>query len=676
MTRLPPSAPESAHEPKAYSFDIFDTVLTRAVSPPNTVFLLTAQRVRDLLPAHCTIDQFVFLREQADERAQYWHGNDKTIADIYRELQTSLHVPAHRAARIMHAEMAIEKEVLYAVPETRSRIQAIRERGRPIAFTSDMYLPSEHLKECLDEHGLWEPGDQLFVSCEHGMQKSGGYLFGPVTQSMGVPPENMVHIGNCAYADVKGARQANMTAVHFTAGNTNRYENILANHILQTGGLSGLMAGASRYARLHTPVETSHDKALRDVAAGVMAPILSGFILWLLHQVDKQGIKRLYFTSRDGHALLPIVQRLAQVLQVDCEFKYLHFSRAVITAANPRLDALYRTLEYETAGGEDILARFNLELSDLAEHLSTEDDLEQVISRPITDRGKQLIAEIVSKENGGGSLFQTVEDRQRLLRDYLIQEGFHENGQFGFVDIGWKGTNHGLLNDLLLEEDIIDEPLPGFFFGLTTPQQLYASDRTAYFFDEYRKTGFRGILEPGSAIFTILETFCTANHGTVTDYQRTSTGVRPIFEPTWGNRMESWGLPVVRRTVDAFLDGLTRHEALLSARVDARAAFVDLLRAFWHEPTPEQAEAWGTFPRESGQGDEQDTEPLAEPYGWTALPHFALQGQRAHRDLRPQFSWPQGAFARSPARVRRAIQRTLRGRRFAKKVVRKITNLI
>jgi hypothetical protein len=263
-----------------------------------------------------------------------------------------------------------------------------------------------------------------------------------------------------------------------------------------------------------------------------------------------------------------------------------------------------------------------------------------------------------------------------LLCDYLTQEGFQDDVRFGFVDVGWKGTNHALLSDLLLEEGVLDEPLPGFFFGLTTPQQLHASERTAYFFDEHRKKGFRNFLDPGSAIFTILETFCTANHGTVTDYQRNDAGVRPVFESTWSGRMESWGLPTVRRTVDSFLDGLTRHELLLSARVDARAAFVDLLRTFWHEPTPAQAEAWGIFPRESGQGEEQTAEPLAEPYGWTMIPYFALYGQRTHRKLRPQFSWPQAAFIRSPAQVRRAIRLTLRARRFAKKVLRRIKNLI
>jgi hypothetical protein len=294
------------------------------------------------------------------------------------------------------------------------------------------------------------------------------------------------------------------------------------------------------------------------------------------------------------------------------------------------------------------------------------------MSRPLTDRGRKIIARTLTAEKKS---LPSTQERRNLLVDYLEQEGFSDPKSFGFVDIGWKGTIHGLLCDVLLQEGMISDPLPGFFFGLKSPQQHHGSTRSAYFFDRPRQAGFETVLAPSSSVYTILETFCTANHGTVTGYQKKGGAVRPTLEPTWSRRMEAWGLPIIDRTISSFLDGLTQHTDRLHPYRDVRPALADVLRLFWQTPTREEAEAWGAFPRETGQSNEQDTTPLAERYEWTALPCFARYGQQAHRTLRAHFTWPQASLASSSPRVRRAIGLTLRGRRFTKKVIRKLSSL-
>lgn len=653
-----------------FSFDIFDTVLTRLVSPPNVVFAQTAEQGKEHLPTDCSTEQFVFLREQADARARKWHGDAKTLEDIYRELRKSLHLSAAEAKRIKEIELAIEKKVLYPVPRIQSIIQKLREDGAQVVFSSDMYLPSSFLRERLVEHDIWEVGDDLFVSCEYGFQKSEGGLFKPMLQEVQANKKQALHIGNCEYADVKEARQAGIHAVHFDAGNTNRYESILAKYVSETRGLTGHMAGASRYARLHTEVSSSREQALRDVAAGVMAPILSGFVLWILRQTRERSLDRLYFTSRDGHALVPIAHQLADALDVDCEFNYIYLSRASLTAANPDSEVLYNMLEFEDAGGEDVLSRFDLSMEDILPHLPSENARQHVKSRPLTERGKQLIASTLSQigNNAVPDSNQIANNRQ-LLRSYLKREGLHEKGRFGFVDIGWKGSVHSLLNDFLQQEDLRTSPLPAYLFGLSTPQQPYASHRTAYFFDEYREHGHRNVLNPGSAIYTIMEVFCTADHGTVTGYKRVAGTVEPTLEPTWPERMEEWGLPVVRRTLDAFLDGLSQYPDLLETRVDPRHAFARLLEEFWQNPSKDEAEAWGSFPREMGQANETTLRPLAPPYGWTSLPTFARHGpEAAHTHLYHKFSWPAGSLSRSSQSLRAWLDIVIKIRKSCQRV--------
>jgi hypothetical protein len=538
-----------------------------------------------------------------------------------------------------------------------------------------MYLPASFLRERLIEHDLWRAGDRLFVSCAYGLEKSGGRLFTPVLDQMQCDGQNAVHIGNSEYADVQGARKAGLQAVHVDDGNPSRYEQILADHAHRTTGLTGCMAGASRYARLHTGAVSDRKKALRDVTAGVMAPVLTGFVLWILDRVREHHLERLYFTSRDGHALIPIARQLAATLGVDCTFKYLYLSRAALLPANPDLDTLDRMLQFEEASGEEVLSRYGLDVEDILHHLTAENASQHIRSRPLTKTGRQLITTALSRLQST-SKAPVIDQGRDLLKRYLTQEGLHETGQFGFVDIGWKGSIHSLLSDFLQAEGLRTRPLPAFLFGLSSPQQPHVSHRKAYFFDEYRKLGYRHLLRPGTAIFTLMEAFCTADHGTVTGYRTDGDSVVPTLEPTWATRVSKWGLPVVRRTLDAYVDGLTRYPEGICNRADVRDVVAELLQSFWHDPSRSEAYAWGAFPRELGQGSETSTKPLAPPYRWPDLLQFARHGHRAPQYILHQSSWPQGALTQSSTALQTGIDFVLHLRQYLKRVARKITNRI
>ena len=596
-----------------YSFDVFDTVLARAVHPPEAVFWQTGEDVRDLLPAACTPHDFAKLRAAADRRADEWHGPHKTLNRIYEELHTTLPVSDAVLHRIKEAELAVEQAVLYPIPETQAAIQSLRAEGAPILFASDMYLPSAFLQACLHKHGLWHPGDTLLVSCEHGATKSTG-LFATVHDH--AQSESVVHVGNCPHADVRFARAAGLQAHHYTTANPTRYEHALSQSTAPRPAGLAQLAGAARYARLHTEASTSHEQALRTVAAGVLAPALVGFVAWTLQQAQARQIKRLYFTARDGYLLVPIAQRLASAMGIACEARYIYLSRAVLRAA-------------------------------------------------------QAPSPAVMQPAGTADLPTSAPTPRRLLLDYLQQEGLTDDQSSALVDIGWKGSIHRMLNNVLMEATSAMQPQPGFFFGLTNQQGAHADARHAYFFDAHRQAGFTRVLTPHTAIYTLMETFCTAAHGTTTGLTRVNGQVEPVLEPSWTRRMETWGFPVVEATLHAFVDGLLRFNSSFVLG-DVRNAVARTLRLFWETPTRAEAEAWGAFPRELGEGTDRTARGLAKPYPWSAVPRFVWKGPAAHDQFSHRFSWSQGALARSPVGVQRLIRGALHIRTLAKKVLRRL----
>lgn len=606
------------------SFDVFDTVLTRAVSPPTAAFLLVGQRAAKALPAGCTPRAFAEARQAAEQRVLQWYGPHMTLDAIYRELQTNWPGATTDWSRIQTTELAVERDLLTPVPVGCDLVRQCRKAGHRVIFVSDMYLPSAFIQEQLETHGLWQANDQLFVSCEYGCKKGSG-LFDVVCKTLQITPDALTHYGNCRHADVAGARAHGSTGVHVTEANPNRYEAALERQSEQTGGISALIAGAARHARLHTRVSTQQDQALRDVAAGVLAPVCTAFTIWILQQAQAHSLKRIYFTARDGHVLLPIARRLAPLMGIDCELRYLYVSRSAVAAAMHNPEVMQRSLEFATA----------------------------------KDRQRIALREASAKHEES--------DPHRLLVRYLRQEGLDTPPRSGFVDVGWKGTVHSLLNDVLLETGMIDTPLPGFFFGMSAKQQPYAAHRTAYFFDEHRSTGHRDVLH-GSGIYTLLETFCTADHGSVAGYEQQGDTVQPVLEPSWPERMTTWGLPVVRETVDAFLDGLTQHAALLAVDADLRPAITEVIQRFWRTPTAAEAEAWGQFPREQGHAHDQGAMPLAPPYTWKAPLAFARYGPQAHEQIIHKFSWPAASLLRSDALVRRSVNAALTARAGTKRI--------
>ena len=644
-----------------YSFDVFDTVLTRVVSPPSEVFFLTGKYACSVLPDHCPPRQFAKVRRWAEDRATAWRGSEATLRDIYVEVQSSLQLTDAQAHEVKEAELAVEDSVLYAVPEACARIQALREEGKSIVFVSDMYLPAHRIRSWLVERGIWKTEDHLFVSHQFGSTKHNGALFRAVRRKLS-DSRILVHVGNNREADVQGAEAAGISSRHATASNPNRYEQILESYTEETAGMSGRMAGASRYARLHTRTESAHEEALRDVTAGVMAPTLVGFVAWLLTVARKEGLDRLHFTSRDGYHLLPIARRLAPLMDVDCEFNYLYVSRAAVATANPDPEKIERAWEHnERAGGEELLARMGLKMGDIERHISSEREKEKIINKPISDSGKRILKKCLRKIGGK----EVTSKNRNIFCKYVTSNGLGDKFESGIVDVGWKGTVHEFMNDVMLEEKVLEKPGYGIFWGLGRDQKDYVSSRVAYFFDKYRRIGYKNTL-PGRTICTVMEMFCTADHGTVTGYTEENGRVVPVLEPKWSERMEAWGLPVVEETLSTFLDGLTDEEEFDSYEADVRDPVAELLRTFWMDPTRKEAEAWGTFPSELGQG-EGWVQPLAEPYEeWTALFKFVRYGREAADDLKHENAWLAGALMRSTPVVRWGIRLALRARKMTK----------
>jgi hypothetical protein len=238
-------------------------------------------------------------------------------------------------------------------------------------------------------------------------------------------------------------------------------------------------------------------------------------------------------------------------------------------------------------------------------------------------------------------LQSTGERTRRLLADYAREHALAGPGT-GLVDVGWTGRMIGSLIHVCEEAGMSrphallwgHEPRPAT--GWTDPQRI-----AAYMYNTAVGQGLD--LRVPDAPF-VMETFCMADHGIVSRYERDATGhVQPVLLSATNEAAAEWGLGLYRATVLAFCTDLADPGAAITRPDDdIRPAVHQVMDAFWCHPTATEASAWGGYPYDSDPAGTA-VRPLGRP--------FAIGDGRAAREDR---AWVAGSLAMSKPEARAA----------------------
>ena len=444
-----------------------------------------------------------------------------------------------------------------------------------------------------------------------------------------------------------------------------RFEALLAG---APGPLAPHFAAAAARARTRVPAAPA-EAALRDVAAGVAAPVLVGYAAWILRDAARRGLARVYFLARDGQVLLEVAERLAPRLGLDLECRYLYASRQGWlrnVADLGSTDAghwLWWGVWQGFVPGETTLANLKRRLGapgpDLDAALAAAGFPAEAHGRPLDAAAVERLEAFFRSEAFGAALAGSRAENRRLFRAYLAQEGLFDGTPAGIVDIGWAGNLHAGLAAMQQAEGVA--PAHGYYFGFNEKRlAAFAEARSRFQYDF--EDGPEPAFKPGfhqELVEIYLEIFCAADHGTLTGFRPEGGRIAPVLAAGAAARMRAFGLPLYRRTLLAVVDALDPAALDLAALEGMRGPIRDLLEAFWMRPTPEEVRAWGAFPVEIGEGDGGRALALAEPYRPADLPGLLAgrTGLRKHK-----YFWVEGGLALTPPPLRASL-RTLRAAR-------------
>jgi hypothetical protein len=422
-----------------------------------------------------------------------------------------------------------------------------------------------------------------------------------------------------------------------SASDPTRYEAIMLASSERAGDLAARFAGASRAARAAVPAESRREAAIRDVAAGVAALALVAFVLWLMEEAERRGLRRLRFLSRDGQVLYELARRLATVTGTGLDLEYVYSSRLTWSLAATDVSRLAETPwllnSFIKSNAGDVCARLGLPFEKfrpvMADCGVSLDPGERADQPAQADALRRFVATPqVIRATG-----ERIATMRGFVLDYAAQHQLADSGT-GLVDIGWTGRMAGSFIELCESAGM---GRPAVLFWGHEPRATGWTDPDTVAAYMYNTATGQGLHWRVPNVPFIMETFCMADHGIVSGYRRDPDGtVHSELQSTRNDPAEDWGLGLYRSAVYAFAAALDLGAGLPPG--DVRSLVHQALETFWCNPTLDEALAWGGYPYDSDPAGTA-IRPLARPF--TATDH--VRGDRA---------WLAGSLALSSARAR------------------------
>lgn len=290
-----------------YSFDIFDTLLFRKVNRPVQIF----NEVEKRLEKKTSVDDYAYLRRLSEENANSCFDKvEITLDDIYFCFQKHTAIDSKLLEEIKQIEVQVEKENTYLNGDMVDKLKRHKEVGERVVLISDMYLPEHVIRDILVEKDPVFSEVPIYVSSEYNCSKADGLLFKIVKDREKSEYTEWKHYGDNVFSDYLVPKALGIDA-----------------HIVCQTQKEDLEETDDLFID-EPDFSDSNGSVENEIGYHVGAPLLYGYVKWIIHLATQQNYKRLLFIARDGYILKKIADNYIRLMNIhNLETIYLYSSR-------------------------------------------------------------------------------------------------------------------------------------------------------------------------------------------------------------------------------------------------------------------------------------------------------------------------------------------------------------
>ena len=458
-----------ANRGKIVTFDIFDTLLMRAVARPYQVNEIIRFKVEDLLGRNF---DFPKIRLEAENDARQVKGGDVTLDEIYKSFSKLSKLDHETCKKIRELEIETELELILPRADVVAWFNELRDRyKKKIWLISDMYMQTPDLERLLKKCGI-EGYEKLLISCETGLRKDTSAIWEQFKQEGLDVSGRLIHLGDNETSDIQIPSDRKFSTYHLMNATSlfilTPFGKMLAERLSSKPSLyAGIFIGIVLAKKFQSPFALNKDMTsrpgkivlenFRDFGYWFFGTPLLTFILWLIQKTREDGIRRMLFLARDGYFLQPLYKLVTELLNVETlPSDYFYASRRAVTVAS--ISDISHTedilkLNFNGTLKQFFNVRFGLELGD-----------DTKISLPHESFG--FVKKVI--ERHAKEILPGVAVEQENYKKYIAELG----GTFddvGLADMGYSGTIQYHLQRL------IGKKFTGYYFA-TTAKNLFGAE--------------------------------------------------------------------------------------------------------------------------------------------------------------------------------------------------------
>lgn len=515
-----------------YSFEIFDTLITRKVAVPVGIFALMQEIVNsgeEYLDINSSLKcNFIKYRSAAEYRQRQLNNSmnkskEVTLNQIYEDIKNNFFLTDLQTEKLKELEIRLELDNVIPIDENINRINELKAQGKRVILISDMYLPEEIILKMLEKCGI--NGLKLYLSSTVGLMKSSSKLFRYIKKQENIDFKDWVHIGENRFTDYEIPLGLKINSEIYDYVKLKKYEQNLRDNNIENPAVQ-LLIGCAKNIRLKN--KNSGEKYHFGSSFG--GPILYPYVSWLLEQAQKRGIKRLYFIARDGYVLKHIADYLIEINNIEIETFYLYGSRKAwrLPALDVQSDMLYKQfIECGMWNFKQLDKILGLDKNILKLFLPTQfHGYSKGLNRK---KFKQLKEFLLSDRTILEKIADTYKDKRKAAVSYLKQSIDCTDDNFAFVDLDGSGLTQNCLASLM--KDFYCGPVKSFYY-CSTPAFFEAINVERYYYYSIKQEN----------LGSVLELLTKAPHGQTLGYEEKDSKWIPVLESVNEEFTQKWGL--------------------------------------------------------------------------------------------------------------------------------------
>lgn len=422
---------------KVLSLDIFDTLLRRNCDDPAWVFEESARRVSAERQISVEPYDYRQCRIEAEKKARHKSVTEEvTLSEIF----DCLALGYEDKKRLMELELEVEKEILYLDPIIVELVFLAKTLGKRVILISDMYLPGAFLSELVGSligKGIIE---YTFCSSDIRLTKATGSMFSHVLGELSLSANQIFHIGDNEYADIKNAKVNNIDSFHYEEPSYVR--EFFEREKRYQVELPPSVNHARKLALMSIPQGMDEkSEFFYQYGASILGPVLVAFAQWTLTRVRSLDIPCILSLMREGGIISDCINRALALIDSDHNIRcipcYVSRKATFLPALHGQKisEGLSQALTRKNYTVGDVLSEFELDEPELAAYRNLRlDRLDNLYIDGIT--ALSFIKSVMDKNEA--AITQLSIESVKMLREYI--ENLTNNSAFATLDFGGGAT--------------------------------------------------------------------------------------------------------------------------------------------------------------------------------------------------------------------------------------------